>query len=112
MIKNLESDLSTLREKYESLAVKNSTGLNAPVHPKIISNGQFNQKDLPSVLDKNGSVAEDWASELRNADGRCKQLMNKLDEQLSNNKQLAGDLNHAKGMIESRDTEIRRLSML
>jgi chromosome segregation ATPase len=94
------------------LSIKSSTGLNAPVHPKIISNGQFSQKDLPSLLDKNGSVDQDWASELRNADGKCKQLIIKLDEQLMNNKQMGSDLNTAKGMIESRDKEINRLSML
>jgi chromosome segregation ATPase len=67
---------------------------------------------LPSLLDKNGSVDQDWASELRNADGKSKQLIIKLDEQLMNNKQMGSDLNTAKGMIESRDKEINRLSML
>jgi len=67
---------------------------------------------LPSLLDKNGSVDQDWASELRNADGKSKQLISKLDEQLMNNKQMGSDLNTAKGMIESRDKEINRLSML
>lgn len=112
LIQSLESELSALKIKFESLANKTSTGLKAPVHPKIISSGQFSQKDLPSMNDKNGSVAEDWATELRHSDAKGKQIMNKLEEQLQLNNQISSDLSHAKTMIESRDKEINRLSML
>jgi len=112
LIQSLESELSTIKIKFESLANKTSTGLKAPVHPKIISNGQFSQKDLPSMNDKNGSVAEDWATELRHSDAKCKQIVTKLEEQLQLNNQIATDMNHAKSMINSRDREISRLSML
>lgn len=111
LIQSLESELSTIKIKFESLANKTSTGLKAPVHPKIISNGQFSQKDLPSI-NKNGSVAEDWATELRHSDAKCKQIVTKLEEQLLLNNQIATDMNHAKSMINSRDKEISRLSML
>jgi len=67
---------------------------------------------LPTLNNKNGSVAEDWAAELRNADMKCKQLVSKLEEQLNFNKIISGDLSSAKTMIESRDREIGRLGML
>jgi hypothetical protein len=38
--------------------------------------------------------------------------MLKLEDQLTHNKQMAGDLGNAKVMIETRDREINRLSML
>lgn len=112
LIQSLESELSTIKMKFESLANKTSTGLNAPVHPKIMSSGQFSQKDLPSISGKNGTVAEDWATELRHSDAKGKQVMNKLEEQLHLNQQISNDMSAAKAMIETRDREISRLSML
>jgi chromosome segregation ATPase len=111
-IRAMDGDLQSLRDKFEGLANKSSHGLNAPVHPKIVSNGQFSQKDLPSLTDKNGTVDEDWAAELRSSDDRCKQLKAKLDDQLELNKLTNHDMSSAKLMIETRDREITRLSML
>lgn len=112
LIQELENDLNNLKFKQEALISKNVKGLDTPLPPKIYSNSKFSQKELPSIANRDHQVNSDWANELRIADEKCKSLKNKLDEQLIYNKTVEEDLTNAKKMVENRDIEVKRLSIL
>lgn len=81
-IRELESDLQSLKTNFDSLINKSVKGLDTPLPPKILINGKFSHRDLQSVGQPNHQANEDWANELRIADEKVKSLKLKIGEQL------------------------------
>jgi len=111
-LKDFEVEMYNLRSKHEELISKNVRGIDAPIAPKIMFNGQFNTRELPSVSNRNHLVNHDLSNELRMADEKIKLLKDKLSEQIELNKQLNNEINSGKTLVMNRDYEIKRLSSL